>query len=87
MKRMISLSGVLVVFSLIIITSQASAELKVTSDARMSSPQKNHTIRPAVRSLDNSDFYRDWRDWYDTIVEKPAIHGEKRQLSNKGFPG
>ncbi|MDI6743559.1 MAG: hypothetical protein QMD11_12565 [Smithella sp.] len=37
----------------------------------MSSHQKNHTIRPAVRSLDYGDFYRKWRDWYDSIVEKP----------------
>ena len=39
MKRMISLSGVLVVFLLIMITS-AHLELKVTSDALISSPQR-----------------------------------------------
>jgi len=65
---MINLSGVLLVFLLIMITSQASAELKVTSDARMSSPQKNHTIRPAVRG---GEFFRDWHDWYYTIVDQP----------------
>src|SRR3990170_8841779 len=71
MKRMISLSGVLLVFSLIIITSQASAELKVTSRALISSPQKNHTIRPAVRGLSYGEFFHDWHDWYHTIVDQP----------------
>lgn len=68
---MVYLPGVLLVFSLIMITSQASAELKVIDDVRMSDPQKNHTLWPAVRSLEYWDFYHEWRDWYDAVTEKP----------------
>src|SRR3990172_5351072 len=71
MKRMINLLGLLLVFSLIIITSQASAEPKATSNALISSPLKNHSIRPAVRGLKYGEFFRGWHDWYHAIVDKP----------------
>lgn len=67
---MVYLSGVLLVLSLMI-TSQASAELKVKDNVQMSNPQKNHTLRSAVKSLEYWDFYNDWRDWYESVVEKP----------------
>lgn len=68
---MIGVSGILLVLSLMMITSQASAGMNGTNNTIMSSPQKNHAHRPAVKSLDYGDYYRDWRDWYEAVVEKP----------------
>jgi len=71
MKRMISLSGLLLVCSLIMITSQASAEPKVTNDVLISSPLKSQTNRPAVKGLSYGEFFRGWHDWYHAIIDKP----------------
>ncbi len=71
MKRIINLSGVLFLFSLIIFTSQASAESKGTSNALISSSQKHQTIRYTERCLKYGDFYCKWHDWYNTIVDQP----------------
>lgn len=66
-----NLSTILLVLFLMMFTSQASAELKFTDNARMGSPQKNHALWPVVRSLDYGDLYREWRDWHEAVVEKP----------------
>ena len=71
MKKIISLSGFLLVFSLIMITSQVSAESKVTGKALISSSLKNHTNKPAVRGLSYGEFFSDWNDWYYMIVDRP----------------
>ncbi len=68
---MIYLLGLLLVLSLIMITSQASAESKVTSNALISSPQKSNPIRPAVKGLSYGEFFRGWHDWYYALVDKP----------------
>lgn len=67
MKRIINLLGILIAISLIMVTSQASAELKVANKAQVSSSQKDYALRSAVKSLDYGDFSR---DWYDTAIER-----------------
>lgn len=55
MKKTISLLGLFLVFSLIMITSQASAESKVSGTSPISF----------------GEFFRDWHDWSHKIVNKP----------------
>lgn len=71
MKKMTSLLGVLLVFSLMMFTSRASAESRVTNNTLISSDLKNHTVRPPVRGLSYGEFFRDWHNWYHSIVDKP----------------
>ena len=71
MKRMIILSGLLLIFSLIMITSQASAEPNVINNVVIGSHQKSQNNRPAAKGLSYGEFFRGWHDWYHSIVDKP----------------
>src|SRR4030066_2108650 len=71
MKRMIILSGLLLIFSLIMITSQASAEPNVINNVLIGSPQKSQNNRPAAKGLSYGEFFRGWHDWYHAIIDKP----------------
>lgn len=68
---MINLWGLLLVFSLTMIGSQASAEVKITSNTLINSPVRTHAARPAAKGIPYGEFFRDWHDWYSTIVDKP----------------
>ena len=70
-KRMIKLSGLLLIFSLIMITSQASAEPNVINSVLVGSPQKSQNNRPAAKGHNYGEFVRGWHDWYHAIVNKP----------------
>jgi len=67
MKGTNNLFGILITLSLIMVTSQASAELKVTNKAQVGSSQKDYALRSAVKSLDSGD---PSRDWHDTAIER-----------------
>ncbi|MBI5096921.1 MAG: hypothetical protein HZB32_04680 [Nitrospirae bacterium] len=67
MKGIINLLGILITLSLMMVTSQASAELKVTNKAQVGSSQKDYALRSAVKSLDSGD---PSRDWHDTAIER-----------------
>lgn len=68
MKRISNLLGILITLSLIMITSQASAESKLANKVQVSSSQKDYALRSAVKSLDSGDPSRDY--WYDTAIER-----------------
>jgi hypothetical protein len=71
MRKMKNLLGLLLVFSLIIITSEASAESNITSNALMSTPLKHNSIKHTGRGNNYGEFFRGWHDWYYAIIDKP----------------
>ena len=67
MKGINNLLGILVALSLIMATSHASAESKITSKILVNSSQKDYALRSVVRSHNSGD---PSRDWYDTAIER-----------------
>ncbi len=66
-----TLSVLLIILSLIIISSQASAESNVTGNALLSTPLKSHSIKHTGRGSSYGEFFRGWHNWYYAIIDKP----------------